>query len=228
MRLDELNSLCAQTPCLLYQLEGPFALMSKARQSSLGLESGILIFRWPWEPIGTWSTFFTCAVWIMSHPVHKSFQDTKVSKNSKEPPGSVDCSKHYLLMMRHGLGIFANSRFGVVSIKASVSSVTGNSLHLEWGLVAVPPFLLESPQRVEFSRCTDLYICQKNSSRIIPCKENPWLKPPIRNTLDRCRATLEVAVDLGFPVSSTARNPMELVITIQLVVICSFIPDFLL
>lgn len=38
---------------------------------------------------------------------------------------------HYLLMTRHGLGIVADSRFGLASVKANVSSVTGNSLHLE-------------------------------------------------------------------------------------------------
>lgn len=70
-----------------------FASMRKARQSSSGLASGILIFRCPWEPTGTWSTFFSCAIWIISHPVHKPFQDTEVSKSSNETPDSVDCSE---------------------------------------------------------------------------------------------------------------------------------------
>lgn len=179
-----------------------FAFMRKARQSSSGLESGVLIFRWPWEPTGTWSTFFNCAIWIISHPAHKPFQDTAVSKSSNETPESVDCSEpSFINDEAHGFGIVADSRFGVVSTKASVSSVTGNSLHLEGGLVAVPPFFLESPWRVEFYRRTDLYLGQKSSSRIGPCKEKPGLKLPTGHALDGCRAAPEVPVDLGFPIS---------------------------
>lgn len=65
----------------------------------------------------------------------------------------------------------------------------------------MPPFFLESPWRVEFYRHTDLYLGQKTSSRIGPCKEKPGLKLLTGHALDGCRAALEVSVDLGFPIS---------------------------
>lgn len=51
------------------------------------------------------------AFWIMSNSVHKSFQDTEVSKSGDKPLDSVNCSKS--LMMRHGVGIVTDLDFGL-------------------------------------------------------------------------------------------------------------------
>lgn len=71
---------------------------------------------------------------------------------------------------------------------------------------------------MEFYRLTDLYLGQKSSSRIVLWKKKPRLNPPPalcppfpprpRNALDSFRETMETPVDLGFPVSFAARNPM--------------------
>lgn len=54
---------------------------------------------------------------------------------------------------------------------------------------------------MEFYRHTDLYLGQKTSSRIGPCKEKPELKLPTGHALDGGRAARELPIDPGIPTS---------------------------
>lgn len=220
MWLDELNALCAQPPCLSSLAVGRsfcYCAQSKTFQFSPGVwDFNVeLIVRDP-EEHGLPSSavpFGLCHTQCTSH-----FRTLESQRAVMSLHILLTVQNHYLLMMRHGLRIAADSRFWLVSVKASISSVTGNSLHLEWGFVAVPPFFLESPWRVQFYRLTDRYLGQKNSSRIVLCKKKSRLNPPPtlcppfppwpRNALDSFREIMEMPVDLGFPVSFAARNPM--------------------
>lgn len=152
----------------------------------------------------------------MSHPVHKPFQDTEISKSSSEPPDSVDCSKP--LFINDEAWLRNCCRFQILGCQYKSQCIICHRKFFTPGVrfCCCVSFFLESPWRVELYRHTGLYLGQKNSNKIVPWKEKPGLKLRIGNALDSCRVTLEMPVDLGFPVSSAARNPVKLVISTHL------------
>lgn len=132
MWLDKLTLLCAQPPCFLYQLKDPFCSYE---------ESKTVQFRpciWDFKSSGDLGRpqehglpSFVVLLGLYHTQCTSHFRTLKSHRAAMRLQSLLTVQNHYLLTMRHGFGIAAGSRFGVVSTNASVLSATGNSLHLE-------------------------------------------------------------------------------------------------